>query len=182
MRILVNHPQVEFAHLTARSLAGEIIAEHFPIFTGYLKDKTFTEMDLDQIKKDSDLVFICLPHGHSMELAAAASAYDVKVIDLGADFRLKNIDVYEQTYNVEQAAPNLLKDFVYGLPEKYRADIKTAKYIANPGCFVTSALLGMLRRAHAALRGLQQPVGLELQPFQPQEELVHRMAYEPRVA
>lgn len=143
MRILVNHPQVEFAHLTARSLAGESIAEHFPIFTGYLKDKTFIEMDLNQIKEDSDVVFICLPHGHSMSMVKELLG-SVKVIDMGADFRIKNIDTYEETYQVDQLAPELVDQAVYGLTEFYREDIKKSDLIANPGCFATNALLALM--------------------------------------
>lgn len=143
LRYLIPHQDVELIHLTSRSHAGTQVTSYYPFLTGSI-DLKFTELKPVTVFTDSDVVFICLPHGHSMELSALASSYDVKVIDLGADFRLKNIDVYEQTYNVEQAAPNLLKDFVYGLPEKYRKDIKHAQYIANPGCFVTSALLGLL--------------------------------------
>ena len=150
LRYLIPHQEVELAHLTSRSHVNTAVDVYYPFLKGSI-DKQFTELEPKKLFNDSDVVFICLPHGHSMELAAAASAYDVKVIDLGADFRLKNIDVYEQTYNVEQTAPNLLKDFVYGLPEKYRNDIKTAKYIANPGCFVTSALLGLLPAVNDAL-------------------------------
>lgn len=143
LRYLIPHPEVEFVHLTSRSHVGVNVSAYYPYLMGSI-DMAFTALDNESVFSSSDVVFICLPHGHSMELSQAASAYDVKVIDLGADFRLKNIDVYEKTYNVEQAAPNLLKDFIYGLPEKYRSDIKDAKYIANPGCFVTGALLGLL--------------------------------------
>lgn len=143
LRYLIPHQDVELIHLTSRSHAGTQVTSYYPFLTGSI-DLKFTELKPDAVFTDSDLVFICLPHGHSMELSALASTFDVKVIDLGADFRLKNIDVYEETYKVEQAAPNLLKDFVYGLPEKYREEIKHAQYIANPGCFVTSALLGLL--------------------------------------
>lgn len=150
LHYLIPHQEVELVHLTSRSHVDTEAAVYYPFLKGSI-NKQFTALEPDKLFNDSDVVFICLPHGHSMELAATASAYDVKIIDLGADFRLKNIDVYEQTYNVEQAAPNLLKDFVYGLPEKYRADIKMAKYIANPGCFVTSALLGLLPAVSDAL-------------------------------
>lgn len=150
LRYLIPHHKVELVHLTSRSHVATKVDAYYPFLKGSI-DKQFTELEPQKLFNDSDVVFICLPHGHSMELAAAASAYDVKVIDLGADFRLKNIDVYEQTYKVEQAAPNLLKDFVYGLPEKYRNEIKNAKYIANPGCFVTSALLGLLPAVNDAL-------------------------------
>lgn len=150
LRYLIPHSEVELMYLTSRSHAGTKADSYYPFLKGSI-DKQLSELNQEAVFGESDVVFICLPHGHSMELSAAASEYDVKIIDLGADFRLKNIDVYEQTYNVEQAAPNLLKDFVYGLPEKYRNDIKNAKYIANPGCFVTSALLGLLPAVSDAL-------------------------------
>src|SRR5699024_9374163 len=143
LRYLIPHSEVELMYLTSRSHAGTKADSYYPFLKGSI-DKQFSELNQGAVFGESDVVFICLPHGHSMELSAAASEYDVKVIDLGADFRLKNIDVYEETYNVEQAAPNLLKDSVYGLPEKYRKYNKNAKSIATPLFLVPGALLGLL--------------------------------------
>lgn len=142
MRLLVHHPEVSLVHLTARQFAGTKITHIFPFLTGHLGDQTFIELDVAQIKQDSDLVFICLPHGHSMNLIQALGN-DVKVIDMGADFRIKNTASYEAYYGVSQTAPELLSKAVYGLSEYNREAIKQATLIANPGCFVTNALLAL---------------------------------------
>ncbi len=142
IRLLVTREDVELKHLTSRSHIGREVAEFFPYLTGFLQQK-FVELDPEKIFSESDVVFICLPHGHSMELVQEAKKYDVKVIDLGADFRLKDIQEYEETYQVEQTAPDVLEEAVYGFSEKYRDQIKEAKFVANPGCFVMSALLGL---------------------------------------
>lgn len=142
IRLLISRKDVELTHLTSRSHIGEEVADFYPFLTG-LVDKNFIEVDLDMIFSESDVVFICLPHGHSMEIVKQAENYDVKVIDLGADFRLKDIKTYEDTYKVEQTAPEILQEVVYGFSEKYRAKIKDAKIVANPGCFVMGSLLGL---------------------------------------
>lgn len=143
MRLLVNHPKVQLMHLTARDLAGGKISHTFPFLTPYLKGTCFEKLDIQLINQDSDLVFICLPHGHAMSLVKELDDH-IKVIDLGADFRIKDTEVYEEYYHVEQSAPEYLEKAVYGLSEYYRDEIKDSQLIANPGCFVTSALLALL--------------------------------------
>lgn len=142
MRLLVNHPEVTLKHLTARKLAGQKISHTFPFLTSFLKDKCFVTLDIEQIKQDSDIVFICLPHGHAMTLAKELGE-DIKIIDLGADFRIEDSDTYEAFYKLPQTAPDLLAKAVYGLTEYHREAIKGAQLIANPGCFVTNALLAL---------------------------------------
>lgn len=154
MRLLAHHPHVQLVHLTARKLAGQRVSHCFPFLTPALKDKYFVELDIQAIRQDSDLVFICLPHGHSMNLVKELGQ-QVKIIDLGADFRLQNIDQYETYYQVKQAAPTLLNQAVYGLSEYYRQDIKGSQLIANPGCFVTNALLALLPLVKAQVIDLQ---------------------------
>lgn len=151
MRLLVHHPEVTLVHLTARQFAGKKISHVFPFLTGHLDKQTFVELDVEQIKQDSDLVFICLPHGHAMSLTQALSTTDLKVIDMGADFRIKQIESFETYYQVEQTAPELLSKAVYGLSELYRDEIKEATLIANPGCFVTNALLALIPAVKANL-------------------------------
>lgn len=145
---LVSHPYVKLQDLTVRSLAGERIAEHFPFLKVYLADQCFVSMDLDQIKEKSDLVFICLPHGHSMDIAKVL-AESCQVIDLGADFRLKDQALYQQVYGLDHTAPDQLSQAVYGLSEYYREDLASAQLVANPGCFVTAALLALLPAVQA---------------------------------
>ena len=143
LRYLVPHPQVEIRHLTSRSKVEMSLASYYPHLPE-LSALAFEPLIPEKIFPDSDLVFICLPHGHSMEISTQLSQYDTKVIDLGADFRLKNIKTYETTYGVKQSAPDLVDKFTYGLAEFYRDEIQKSSYIANPGCFVTSALLGLI--------------------------------------
>lgn len=150
MRLLVQHPAVRLIHLTGRQFAGQKVTQVFPFLIGQLDHHTFIELNIDQIEKDSDLVFICLPHGHSMTLVKRLSP-TVKVIDMGADFRLNDTALYERYYEVEQAVPELLEKAVYGLSEYYRDRIKEAALVANPGCFVTNALLALIPAVKANL-------------------------------
>lgn len=142
LRILTQHPEAEIVHVTSRSFAGQSVNELFPHLTG-LCDLTFDDCDLDVIMADSDVVFAGLPHGLSSNIGKAAKAKGVKFIDLGADFRLHDINEYTQWYETEHQAPELLAEAVYGLPELHREQIKQAQLIANPGCFPTSILLGL---------------------------------------
>lgn len=142
IRLLINRDDVQLTHLTSRSHVGKEVADFFPFLTGLIEQK-FVELNEEQVFSESDVVFIGLPHGHSMNIVKKAKDYDVKVIDLGADFRLKDIQQYEETYQVKQTAPEILQEAVFGFSEKYRDQIKEAKIIANPGCFVMSALLGL---------------------------------------
>lgn len=142
LRLLIGRDDVEFSQLTSRSHVGKNVAEFYPFLTGKI-DETFVALDVKQVFSTSDVVFIALPHGHSMALVQQAKNYPVKVIDLGADFRLKDIQQYEETYEVKQTAPEILEEAVFGFSEKYRDQIKKATIIANPGCFVMGALLGL---------------------------------------
>ena len=142
IRLLITRDDVQLVHLTSRSHVGKEVAKFFPFLTGLI-DQQFVALDEEKIFSESDVVFIGLPHGHSMNIVKQAKNYDVKVIDLGADFRLKDIQQYEETYQVEQTAPGILEEAVFGFSEKYRDEIKDAQIIANPGCFVMSALLGL---------------------------------------
>lgn len=142
IRLLINRDDVQLTHLTSRSHVGKEVADFYPFLTGLIEQK-FVELNEEQVFSESDVVFIGLPHGHSMNIVKKAKDYDAKVIDLGADFRLKDIQQYEETYQVKQTAPEILQEAVFGFSEKYRHQIKEAKIIANPGCFVMSALLGL---------------------------------------
>lgn len=143
IRILVNHPEVALQDLTARALADTKISYTFPALTPFLGDKTFVELDLERMKENSDLVFICLPHGHAMNIGKELYTAGLKVIDLGADFRLRDIDTFEEYYETTHTASEFIEQAVYGLTEFYREQVKDAGLIANPGCFVTTALLGL---------------------------------------
>jgi N-acetyl-gamma-glutamyl-phosphate reductase len=143
LRILALHPQAEVVVLTSRQEAGRRADAHFPHLRGYCGDLTFTAPDADALAA-CDAVFFATPHGTAMTLAPELVARGVKVIDLSADFRLRDTAVFKQWYRQDHACPDLLAEAVYGLPEVYREQIRKARIVANPGCYPTSVQLGYL--------------------------------------
>jgi N-acetyl-gamma-glutamyl-phosphate reductase len=145
IKILLKHPYIELMDLVSASYVGKNIAEVFPDFLNQL-EKELVELDISRIARDSDLVFTALPHTVSMKIVPdLLKNKKVKVIDISADFRLKNPKHYSDWYQAElsEDSKKLLKDAVYGLPELYTEDIKNALLVANPGCYPTSAILGV---------------------------------------
>lgn len=145
IRILLKHPQVEILHLVSASYVGKKITEIFPDFLNQL-DQTLIELDIDTIVRDSDLVFTALPHTVSMEIIPELmNRKNIRIIDLSADYRLKDPALYTQWYQKEHSekSKDILKKAVYGLPEIYAKEIKEAVLVANPGCYPTSAILGI---------------------------------------
>ena len=143
--LLLNHPQVKISHLynSGKNSAGEqVISDVFPKFKNRL-DLVCKKPDWVEIKKDCDLVFLALPHTVSMKFAPKLLSLGKKVIDLSADYRIKNTAVYEKFYKVAHLDKQNLKEAVYGLPELNRAKIKTASLLANPGCYPTCAILSL---------------------------------------
>ncbi len=143
VRLLLQHPLVELTAVTSRQYAGRTLAEIYPRFAHLPKAQklTFSELDAANVRKASDIVFLALPHGVSAETAVDFVRLGTKIIDLSADFRLRDEQVYSEFYGKKHAAPELLKDAVYGLPELYRERIKNGSLIACPGCYPTSILL-----------------------------------------
>jgi len=137
LRILLNHKKVEIKWVTSR---GEVPLEelHRNLVGSGLR---FTKPE--KVNQEVDVVFLCTPHGVSMEVAPQFLEKGVKVIDLSADFRLKNSSIYKKAYGKEHTAQKYLDGVVYGLPELKRDEIKKAKLVANPGCFATSMILGL---------------------------------------
>lgn len=146
IRILLKHPKVELVHLVSASYVGLNIMDVFPDFLNQL-DKKLIGLDLDMISHESDLVFTALPHTISMTIVPdLLRGRKLKVIDLSADFRLKNPAVYAHWYQKEHVEKSriLLQEAIYGLPEIYSEEIRNASLIANPGCYPTSVLLGII--------------------------------------
>lgn len=146
IKILLKHPYIKLMHLVSASYIGKNIAEVFPDFSNQL-DKELIELDTGRIARDSDLVFTALPHTVSMKIMPdLLKSKELKVIDISADFRLKNPKHYSDWYQVElsEDSKKLLEDSVYGLPELYAEEIKNASLVANPGCYPTSAILGVV--------------------------------------
>ena len=135
-RLLAGHPDVELTSVTGRSTAGQKLGQVFP----HLDSLNLTiELKLG----DVDLVFSALPHRESAEQLLPLLDKGIKVIDVSADFRLKDAAQYDEWYGFQHPAPALLATAVYGLPEIYRTSIKTANLIANPGCYPTASILAL---------------------------------------
>ena len=146
LRLLLVHPQVELVAATSRQEAGKSVQSIFPRFRGAPgATLSFIEPDPDAIAATgAKVAFLALPHGVAAEIARALLERGVKVIDLSADFRLRDAAVYQEFYGHEHPAPDLLSEAVYGLPEVRADAIKEARLIASPGCYPTSILLPLL--------------------------------------
>ncbi len=138
IRILRRHPGLSLAFATSESWAGARLSDVFPVPYDL---PLVVEADGDPNAVEA--VFCCLPHGAAMRTVTAARAAGAKVIDLSADFRLRDLTTYEQWYGVAHTAPHLLAEVVYGLPEVHREQIRDANLVANPGCYPTSVLLAL---------------------------------------
>lgn len=140
-RLLLLHPQARLTCLTSRQYAGIPFSEVFPSMRGQL-DLTCDPVDIDLICDKADLVFTALPHKTAMEVVPSFLSAGKKVIDLSADYRLKNAKTYADWYEVH-TSPDLLAEAVYGLPELNRNEIVDARLVANPGCYPTSVALAL---------------------------------------
>lgn len=142
LRLLAGHPQVTVTAVTSRAEAGRVVSEIYPNLRGHY-DLAFSEPDVDQLS-ECDLVFYATPNGTAMQQTPELLANHTKVIDLAADFRLQDLDVWSDYYGMQHSCPDLVKEAVYGLPEINREAIRTARLIANPGCYPTASGLGLL--------------------------------------
>ena len=146
VRLLLQHPQVELAVVTSRQHAGKNLSQVYPRFRHVpaCRHLAFTEGNASAVAEAADFVFLALPHGVSAGIAREFVSLKRPVIDLSADFRLRDAQVYQEFYGKEHAAPELLQDAVYGLPELHRKEIVRATLVAAPGCYPTSILLPLL--------------------------------------
>jgi len=142
LRLLSGHDQVNIKVITSRAEAGKPVSDLYPSLRGHV-DIPFSEPDID-VLRECDVVFFATPNGIAMTMAAELLEAGVKVVDLAADFRLKDIDEWQQWYGMEHACPDLVTKAVYGLPEVNRASIREAQLVANPGCYPTATQLGFL--------------------------------------
>ena len=136
------HPEVELVHLTSKSFEGQLFSDIYPQYRGVC-DKVLENIDYAEVAKDSDLVITALPHGVSSKTVPVLIENGARVIDHSGDFRYKNLATYEKSYKLEHPHPELLSEAVYGLPEFYRENLKTAKLVANPGCYPTCSLTAL---------------------------------------
>jgi N-acetyl-gamma-glutamyl-phosphate reductase len=142
LRLLAMHPQVDLQVITSRADAGTQVSQMFPSLRGYVA-LPFIHPDQAHLEK-CDLVFFATPNGIAMQQVRALLDAGVKVIDLAADFRLQNVAEWEKWYGMPHACPELVAEAVYGLPETNREQIKSARLVANPGCYPTAVQLGFI--------------------------------------
>ena len=146
-RLLYQHPEIELASVTGRSAAGQRLNQVFPHLTGL-------ELTIESKVGEIDFVFSAMPHKESAEEIIPLLDKGIRVVDISADFRLKNAAEYPTWYGFTHPAPQLLEHAVYGLPELHRSQVASAKLVANPGCYPTSAILAL---APAVKEGLIEP-------------------------
>jgi len=142
LRLLSVHPDVEITYVTSRSNVGTRVDAMFPNLRSYI-DIEFSDPSTKALS-ECDLVFFATPNGIAMNHATELLKSNTKVIDLAADFRIKDVSVWSKWYGMTHACPDLVQEAVYGLPEINRDQIKTANLVANPGCYPTSVILGLM--------------------------------------
>ena len=142
LRLLSLHPNVDVHHITSRNDAGRYVNDVYPSLRGILSHKFISPDEIDL--KESNLVFFATPNGVAMKYAKDLINNGIKVIDLAADFRIKDKKTWEKWYEMPHACPEILKQAVYGLPEVNREQIKNAQIIANPGCYPTAIQLALV--------------------------------------
>lgn len=140
-RILCNHPNVSISYAGSRQYAGKPLSEIFPNLRN-IADIICENLQPSEMVDRADIFFAAVPHQTAMDLVPTLLGSDKKVIDLSADFRIKDVSVYEKWYQ-PHASSHLLQEAVYGLPELYRDKIRGARLVANPGCYPTSIILGL---------------------------------------
>lgn len=149
LRLLSVHPNAVLTAITSRGDAGLAVADMFPSLRGYV-DLTFTDPAQAHLG-ECDVVFFATPNGIAMQQTRELLAQGVRVVDLAADFRIKDIAVWEKWYGMAHACPDLVAQAVYGLPEVNREAIRTAQLVANPGCYPTAVQLGFMPLLEAGI-------------------------------
>lgn len=141
LRLLLKHPEAEVTFVSSQQYEGKRVSEVFPSFSGF-SDLEFVALD-SPVANDCDILFLALPHTTAMHKVPGYLAGGSRVIDLSADYRLKDAATFEEWYATPHVHPEILKEAVYGLPEVHRERIKSARLVANPGCYPTSIILGL---------------------------------------
>ena len=143
-RLLFQHPEAKLTSVTGRSAAGQKLGAVFPHLAGL-------DLTIEAELGDVELVFSAMPHKESAQEVIPLLEQGIKVVDISADFRLKDASEYQRWYGFSHPAPKLLAQAVYGLPELYRKEIKKARLVANPGCYPTGAILALAPAVKAGL-------------------------------
>ena len=156
VRLLASHPQVDVVHVTAESQQGRAMSSLYPNLRHFV-DQEMIAVDAERIGGESDVAFVSLPSGKAMHLVPALLEQGCKVVDIAADFRLRDASLYPTWYKFEHRAPSFLAEAVYGLPELHRDAIAETRLLANPGCYPAAALLAAAPLVRA---GVVRPAGI----------------------
>ena len=144
LRFLANHPGgMQVVLCTSETYAGQCIDDILPNLRGFFSS-TFEPLDLDSLKERVDVVVLAVPHKVAMSFAPKILEQGLRVVDFSADYRLKDAETYQAWYHTEHTSSELMPQAIYGLPERYRAKIREAQLVANPGCYPTSAILAAM--------------------------------------
>ncbi len=158
LRLLLNHPQIEVKQVTSRSHLGEYVYQVHP----NLRRRTQLQFSDPAALEPVDILFLAQPHGQAQHHIEEYARLGSKIIDLAADFRLRDAGLYEQWYGEKHAAPEWLCKFVYGLPELHRADLANAIYVSGVGCNATASNLALLPLVKADLLDASFPIFIEI--------------------
>lgn len=150
LRLLLVHNKVEVVSATSRQYAGEYLSKVHPNLKG-ITDIQFTGEDPLSVAAKVDVVFLAVPHGASCKITPKLVETGVRIVDMSADFRLKDPLAYEKWYGWTHPVPELLSKFVFGMPELHREELKTTKYVAVPGCIATAAIISLAPLAKAGI-------------------------------
>lgn len=142
VRLLSFHPKINLNYITSRKLISKYFHSIYPNLRN-ISNLKFEEYNLEKVKEKCDIVFLAVPHGVSQDMVPELLDSGLKVIDLSADFRIKDKNIYQKYYKKEHSHPELLNKAIYGLPELYREEIKNANLIAVAGCHASSAIYGL---------------------------------------
>ncbi|HMM43793.1 MAG TPA: N-acetyl-gamma-glutamyl-phosphate reductase [Thermomicrobiales bacterium] len=157
LRLLLGHPEVEVAQVTSRSLAGKLVATSHP----NLRKRTPLKYSAPDALEPCDVLFVCVPHGASSPNVAEYVEKAGVVVDLSADFRLRDAAAYPTWYGWQHPRPELIAKTAYGLPELHRDEIRAADYIASPGCTATASILALYPLAASGLLDPEMPIIVE---------------------
>lgn len=157
MRIINLHPEAEVTYITAHSYSGERVGDLYPHLHTYANMR-YEDYEIGRAVEAADLHFVALPHGESMRLVPELLEAGARVIDLSADYRLKDPEEYGRWYGTEHSSPALLQEAVYGLPEIAGSELEGARLVAVPGCYPTAAILALAPLARAGVPGVEGAV------------------------
>jgi N-acetyl-gamma-glutamyl-phosphate/LysW-gamma-L-alpha-aminoadipyl-6-phosphate reductase len=142
LRILVNHPEVKVNIATSKQFKGEFVYRAHPNLRSLI-DLKFSEQAVDSLANNCDVVFTAVPHGQSIKIVPALLETGLKIIDMSADYRLNDPLAYDHWYRFSHPHPDLLRRSVFGIPELYKEEIRSSKFIANPGCMSITSILAL---------------------------------------